>query len=260
MPKEIEATPEEVDDNTSLEDMEVSFEDEVDESEEELEEASEDESEEETETETEEVEAEETNEEEESEASDETKSEETNDSQMSDEEKQKQHNREMAEKRIQEKKAREAAIKRQQDEYIAAAEDDTQLALRQLQVDAYKTKVTTNESSLKTGFERAMVDFPILANTSPEIQAEVDAALDTFQGLYVTIDDWGNPSEVRGDLYQYLQNKAESIERLTKIGAKQESKAKGKTKANTLTPPSRTPKQPKVDPMLEGFDEEASRW
>lgn len=255
-----EVIPEEVDDGVALEDTEISFEDETDEDT--LEEASEEESTEDAETETEEVESEESKEDtEETEASEtEEESEEADDTQLSDEDKQKQFNREMAEKRIQEKRAKEAEIKRQQNEYVTEAEDDTQLALRQLQVEAYNTKVTTNESKLKTDYERAITDFKILADSSPEIQAELDQALDTFQGLHVTIDQWGNPSDVRGDLYSYLKAKAESIERLTKIGAKQESNAKTKSKANALTPPSRTPKEPKKDEMLDGFDEEASRW
>lgn len=261
-----EVKPDEVDDDTSLEDMEISFKDVSDDEaetfeEEESEEATKEESDEDdAETETEEVESEESKEESEESKDESEESEEADETQLSDEEKQKQHNREMAEKRIQEKRQREAEIKRQQDQYVSESEDETQLAVRQLQIEAYNTKVTTNESKLKTSYEKAMVDFPVLADRSVEIQAELDQALDTFQGLYVTIDAWGNPAEVRGDLYSFLQAKAESIQRLTKIGAKKESNAKSKGKANALTPPSRMPKSPKADEAMDAFDEEASRW
>lgn len=261
--------PEEVNDDVDLEDMEVSFDD-AESEEETLEETSEEASKEEpkeeetddAETEAEEDESEESKEEDDkSEASEETdESKEDDDSQMSDEDKLKQHNKEQAEKRIQEKKEKaekEAEQKKQLDEYVAEAPDDTALAVRQLQVEAYKTKVETNLNKLQTGHDRAMKDFPILSE--PAMQRELDDALRTFTALHVDVDEWDNPREVRGDLYSFLQTKAESIQRLTQVGAKKESNAKSKGKANTLTPPSRTPKEPKKDEMLEGFDEEWSR-
>ncbi|MCK9461422.1 MAG: hypothetical protein M0R80_17465 [Proteobacteria bacterium] len=241
----------EVEETTPLEEIEVSLEDlkdmeesdnEAEETEEETETAEEDES----------TESEDTTEE-----ASEEESEEEDESQRSDEEAQKQHNREMAEKRIQEKRLKEAGIKKQLDEYVAEADDETTLAVRQLQVEAYKTKVERNEGLLKNQYEKAMNDFPILRNASPEIQAEIDQALDTFQALSVTIDAWGNPSDVRGDLYEALKTKANSIEKLTAIGAKRQEGDKSKSKANALTPPSRTPKAPKSDPDIDAFNEEA---
>ena len=178
----------------------------------------------------------------------------------SDLEEQKAHNKMMAEKRIQEKAERDAEIKRIQQEYVAEAEDDTALALRQLQVDAYTNKVESNTNKLTNGYERAVKDFPILADQTPEIKAEVDAAVDAFQAMHVTIDKFGNPSEVSGDLYAFLQTKANSIEKLTQIGARKQATSKDKEKSKTFTPPSRTPKEPKIDLEMEAFREEANRW
>lgn len=172
----------------------------------------------------------------------------------------KAHNKMMAEQRIREKQERESQIKQMQQEYVAEAEDDTSLALRQLQVDAYTNKVENNTNKLANGYERAVKDFPILADQTPEIKAEIDAAIDAFQALHVKIDKFGNPSEISGDLYSYLQTKANSIERLTQIGARKQEVNKAKEKSKTFTPPSRTPKEAKKDPYMDAFMEEANRW
>lgn len=196
--------------------------------------------------------------------SDDTNDESTDDSEVaeetqSDEEKQKQANREFAERRIQEKKQKQAQLKDSQQEYVAQAEDEKDEALRQLQVDAYNNKVESNTNKLTNGYERAIKDFEILSDSSPEIKAEVDKAIDDFQALHVELNALGDPVDVREDLYSFLQKKADSIQKLTRIGARQETTAKAKSKSKTFTPPSRTPKEPKEDPDLAAFDEEAWR-
>lgn len=180
---------------------------------------------------------------------------------LSDEDKQKQHNREMAEKRIQDKQAREEKIKADQQAYLAEAdsEDPRDTAVRQLQIDAYNNKVEGNTNKLTNGYEKAIADFEVLRDATPEIQAEIDAAIHAFQAINVSLDAYGNPVEVRGDLYKHLQSKADSISRLTGIGARQQSKSKDKEKSKTFTPPSKAPKEPKVDPDLAAFDEEAKK-
>lgn len=170
------------------------------------------------------------------------------------------YNKQMAEQRIREKQMREADIKQKQQSYVAEADDDQTLALRQLQVDAYNNKVENNTNKLQNGYERAVKDFPILSDTTPEIKAEIDAAIDAFQALHVKVDSFGNPSDVTGDLYQYLQSKANSIQRLTQIGARKQVENKAKEKSKTLITPSRTPKESKKDPQMEAFMEEANRW
>ena len=256
-----------INDDVSLEEMDVSFDDVQDDDDDTgtSDESSEQEDNAESESEPDKEDAEDEVEEDESEEESEPEAkadepDEPEDTQLSDEEKRKQHNREMAEKRIQDKKLREQEILKQQKEYISEAEDDKDLALRQLQVDAYNNKIETNTNKLTNSFERAMNDFTIFKDPNPEIQAELDQALDTFQALYVTIDQYGNPADVRSDLYSYLKTKADSIQRLTQIGAKKESNAKTKSKANALVPPSRTPKEPKKDEAFDAFDEEANRW
>lgn len=170
------------------------------------------------------------------------------------------YNKQMAEQRIRERQMRDADIKQKQQSYVAEAEDDQSLALRQLQVDAYNNKVENNTNKLQNGYERAVKDFPILSDTTPEIKAEIDAAIDAFQALHVKVDSYGNPSEVTGDLYKYLQSKSDSIQRLTQIGARNQVTNKAKEKSRTLITPNRTPKEAKKDPQMEAFMEEANRW
>jgi DNA repair exonuclease SbcCD ATPase subunit len=166
----------------------------------------------------------------------------------------------MAQKRLAEKAEREATLEKQQQEYVADAETESEQILRQLQVDAYNNKVEANTDRLSNAYERAVKDFDILSNADPVIQAELADAIDAFQARYVQMDQNGNPTKVTGDFYTYLQAKADSIQRLTGIAKRTQEGAKTKEKSKALPLPSRAPKQPKVDPDLAGFDEEASRW
>jgi hypothetical protein len=238
-----------IDDDIQLEDMEVTAE-ELEQIESPKEDLESDDKEESLEDESDE-ESDESTEEESDEQSDDTNVEPT------EEEKQKAFNKEMAEKRIQAKQQRENAIKQEQNNYVTESESDEQAVIRQLQVEAYNTKVEGLTNKLANGYERAIKDFPILVDSTPEVQAEINEAIDAFQDRYVKIDSYGNPTELKADLYQYLQTKAISIERLTAIGARKQVDSKAKEKSKTLTPPVRTPKTTKIDPDLAAFNEEA---
>lgn len=179
---------------------------------------------------------------------------------LSPEEQEKQRNREMAEQRLKAKQERDAQLQAGRDEYLKAAKDEQDLALRQLQIQSYETKIEGNTNKLTNGFERAVKDFPILSDPDPAIRQEVASAIDAFEAQYLTIDALGNPADLRGDLYAYLQHKADSIAALTGKGARQQQQSKNREKSKVLTPPSRAPKKAKSDPMLEGFEEEANRW
>lgn len=240
-----ENTTDNTDEDTKLEDIEVTTE-EIESDPEEAKEESESEDTEETTD----------------EPSEEESDEESEETELSDEDKQKQHNREMAERRIQEKEARIARVKEAQAEYVAEAkqnEDPLDTAVRQLQVDAYNNAVERNESTLRNDYQRALNDFEVLRTSDPAIQAEIDQAIDAFQAQYVKVDNYGNPIEVTEDLYATLQAKADSIAKLTGIRSTNQEKNKSKEKSKTLTTPSRAPKEPKVDPDLAAFDEEANK-
>ena len=179
---------------------------------------------------------------------------------LSAEERQKQLNNEMAQRRIQEREARIARVREAQQAYVAEAsqnEDPLDAAVRQLQVDAYNNTVDKVESTVKNDYQRALNDFEVLRTSDPVIQAEIDDAINAFQAQYLTIDQFGNPVDLRGDLYATLQAKADSIAKLTGIRAKRQEQSKGREKSKTLVTPTRAPRTPKKDPDLEAFDEEA---
>jgi hypothetical protein len=172
---------------------------------------------------------------------------------LSEEDKQKAFRQEMYERRQAEKAARDATIQESQAQYLEEAQSAEDLALRQLQIDAYETKVERNTSKLTTQYERALKDFDVLRDPNPVVQRQLNKALDMFQAQHVLIDDYGNPADVKGDMYAFLQETAQDIQELTGIGAKKQVQSKGREKAKTLTAPNRSPKEAKVDPDLKAF-------
>jgi hypothetical protein len=166
----------------------------------------------------------------------------------------KKHNAEMAAKRIAEKQAREKAKEEQQQRYLEDAEDARDLAVRQLQIDAYNNKVERNRNKLDSGIEKAVASIDLFRDGSPEVKEELARRLEDFEAKHVQYDSNGDPIQVNGDVYEYLQNEADSIRRILNTGARNQSKAKTKAKARTETLPTRAPKEPKVDPDIVEFE------
>lgn len=152
-----------------------------------------------------------------------------------------------------EKAQREAAQAKAQQEYLDNAADEQELALRQLQVDAYNNRVSTNSDRIATQWEKAQ-NIPFYQSQSPEVQEVLNDALDEFESRYVRFDNLGNPVEVKGNLYEFLSAKAEKFERLTQIGARNEKVAKAKQNAAITPPPASSPKEPKKDPLMQGME------
>lgn len=169
-------------------------------------------------------------------------------------------NKEAAARRIAAKQAKEQAKLEAQQRYLEEAEDQKDLALRQLQIDAYNNKVERNRDKLDSGIERAVAGIELFRNGTPEVKEELARKLDVFEQLHVTYDQDGEPVDVRADVYEYLQKEADSILRIQNSGARQQVKAKAKAKARTEVVPSKTPKEPKVDPDMAAFDEEVAKW
>lgn len=169
-----------------------------------------------------------------------------------------------AQEAFKEREARRLALEQQkreqQQEYLDAAEDAKDLALRQLQVEAYNNRIQGNLTKLESGIDRAIANIDLFEKGSDAAKEELARSLDVFERLYVVRDANGDPVEVRGDVYQYLQENAERIRRLTGDGARQQVKDKKLTKAKVDPLPARTPKEPKKDPALSAFEEEADRW
>lgn len=245
-------------DDIQLEDMDIDLLEEAQSNEEYNSEESDELTEEEEATESEDNTEEKSDEETEESSTDET--EESDNAELSPEEKQKAFNKQMAEKRIADKKQRDEAIRQQQNAYIEGTEDPLEVATRQNQVELYNIKVENLTNKLENSYQKAIKDFDILSDTTPEIKAMVDEAIDTFQALHVPIDAYGNPKEIKADFYQYLSNKAESIQKLTGIKVNKQVENKAKEKSKVFIPPAKTPKTAKSDPLLDGFDEEVAKW
>lgn len=162
------------------------------------------------------------------------------------------------------RKAKEAEQLKQkeedQHEYLQDAEDDKDLALRQLQVNAYNQTIKTNKTDLQSGLNRAIADIDLIRNGTPEQQEAIVKRVDLFEKLYVTYDSNQDPIRVDGDLYQFLKEEADIIDNLSKVGARKEKKAKADTKARTFNSPSKKPPEPKVDEDLADFDTEMNRY
>ena len=252
-------------DDTSLEEMDFSFDDLADEStEEQSEEETETEESEDEETQEEDPEeesTEESEEETEAQADDDTEeetTEETKETKSADE--QKRLNNEAAQRRIAERAKKEALRKEAEQQYLEQAEDDKDLALRQLQLDAYNNKVERNSDKLKTGIDRALADIDLFRDGSPEVKEYLISKVDDFEKQFVTYSSTGDPVDVKADVYEYLQKEADTIRRLVDVGVRKNVTDKQKVKAKTIPRPSKTPKEPKVDPDLAAFDEEVARY
>lgn len=169
-------------------------------------------------------------------------------------------NKEAAARRVAEKQAREQAKIEQQQQYLEQAEDQKDLALRQLQVDAYNNRVERNRDKLDSGIEKAVASIELFRTGDPEVKEELARRLEDFEAKHVQYDNNGDPVNVTGDVYDYLTKEADSIQRILNTGARRQTKAKDQAKARTVTLPTRAPKEPKVDPDLAAFDEEVAKW
>lgn len=173
------------------------------------------------------------------------------------EEKQAQFRADMFARRQAEKAQRDNTQREQQQAYLAEAQDEQDLALRQLQIDAYENRVERFTNTLTNSYERAVADFEVLRDPNPVIQNRINRAIDAFQAQSVAMDSYGNPTAVSGDLYTYLQEEADTISQLSGIRNQQLKEDKGKQRTKAVTTPRRAPSEPKEDPDIAAFNAEA---
>jgi len=161
------------------------------------------------------------------------------------------------------------AAREQQEAQLAAAQanelqeftelvdgDQEQIAFKQQQQAFYQTTVSTNTDRLTAQIDQAKT-IPVFQNMSPAVERAFNDAIDEFLVKSVSVDALGNPLQVRGSLYDFLQTKASLIEDLTRVGAKQEKSNIAKQRAAVTPKPSGSPRTPKVDKDLADFD---SAW
>ena len=162
------------------------------------------------------------------------------------------------------KEEREAREKQDLERYLADAEDDADdFARREQAVGRYllqKERAALNEERLQIGLDKAVADIDLFKTGSPEVKEALAVAVDDFERMFVRKDDNGNLLEVNGDIYKFLNDKAESIRKLTEVGKRQQAKSKENARARTETVPTKPPKEAKKDPYLDAFQEEANHW
>jgi len=158
------------------------------------------------------------------------------------------------------KKAEEDNIQR----YLDAAKDDEDL-LKQRETDVKEWRLqqreyALNERTLQDQVTTALRNIDLFNSPVQDVREEMLNALDDFEARSVVKNEAGQVVEVRGDLLQHLQAKADSIRRLTGLRDERAQADKTKQKSRTLTAPVKTPKKAKTDPGLDAFDEEVNRY
>lgn len=171
----------------------------------------------------------------------------------------KQKAREAYAERERKRKERELEKQEEHQKYLDDATDDTDRALREVRLEAYIGRIERNQDKIQTGLDKAVANIDLLTKGTPEQKEALEDAYQEYLQMYVTTDKNGDPVEVKADVYEYLQKKADIIKRLTGVGERNGAKAKNTARSRTDTIPTRSPKENK-DEMLDGFDEEASRW
>lgn len=189
-------------------------------------------------------------------------------------------NQEAAARRVAEKQAREQAKYEAQQEQLNEAwnkaySDAEQAGFDEAQARQFAAQAMTAQQLINANYEnrvmqvtnqvtadlnQAVAAIPEFKSDNPIIREAMLAAVDNFEAMYVQKDANGEPVQVMGDLQTFLQTEAQRIRQLTGLGATQQSNAKQEQKKRSMTTPSRTPRQPKVDPDLAAFDEEAKSW
>lgn len=159
--------------------------------------------------------------------------------------------RQAYQQRQKKREERQARVQEAQQEHLEAAQDEQDLALRQLQIDAYTNKVDNNANRLQNGYDKAVNELEIFRDPTPEVKAVLDDALDEFESRFVQFDNLGNPVQVGGDIYQFLSNKADRISKLVQVGARNEKAGVAKQNSAVTPPPASSPKKPKADPILD---------
>ena len=174
----------------------------------------------------------------------------------------KRYNAEMAKRRIAEREAREAKDqleKQNLQRYLDdAGDDELERARRELDVQAHsilKDKAQLNADKLESGIERAVATIDLFRTGTPEVKEELARRLEDFEEKHVEYDKNGRPIKVTADVTEYLQKEAASIQRILKAGARTQSQAKNNAKARTDTLPTRAPREAKIDPDVQDFED-----
>lgn len=186
-------------------------------------------------------------------------------------EERKRYDNEMAQARMAEARARQEAEEARQrasqaaiQKYIDEAGDDAEEKrarendVREFQLT--EQQIALNTQNLQAGVNQALGSIDLFRTGTKAQQEELAAALDDFELMHVVKDKYGRPVQVKADVVQFLQRKADSIKRIASEGAITQGKKKSNERARTMTAPTRAPKKKAQDAGMDAFDAEASRY
>lgn len=142
------------------------------------------------------------------------------------------------------------------EEYAKNGEDEYDQRLRQMEVDRYNERITTNEDRLINEFERvkANPDLQIFNPESEEFnQRAYLKAVKDFEAGYVQRDELGNMYGVRGSLFEHLTETAELLRGAQKSGAVQQVRAAKQMRNNADIKPAASPRETQKDSIMEAL-------
>lgn len=150
---------------------------------------------------------------------------------------------------------RQQRIQEQSKDYVEGAEDEYDQRLRAMEVKQYADLVENNENKLITEFERvkANPDLQIFNPENKELFNEraYDKALRDYNAGYVSYDQYGNMTEIKGSLFEHLTETAELLQGAVKSGAVQQVRATKQMRSSADTKPAATPKATPKDDILD---------
>ena len=173
----------------------------------------------------------------------------------------KRYNDEMARRRIAEKELKQERDDREKEtlnNYLKdAQDDDNELAKRQAEVDRYSLNVEKSalmEEKLSIGLDRAKANIDLLQTGTADEKDALLSTLDDYERMYIVKDKNGRLVQDKADVYQFLTERANTIKRLTRVGATQQAQQKRTQSKKALVAPSRSSPSKKIDPDLAAFD------
>ena len=151
---------------------------------------------------------------------------------------------------------REARVREQTEEDVSEGEDEYDQRLRAMEVSEYSNLIAKNEQTLINDFERAIAD-PSLQIFNPDSESFNDRAYNKavkdYNAGYVGYDQNGNMTEIKGSLYEHLQETADLLKGASRSGAVQQVRASKNVRRNADTKPAASPQRggSSKDPILE---------
>lgn len=152
---------------------------------------------------------------------------------------------------------REARVREQTEEYVSDGEDEYDQRLRTMEAKQYSNLIANNEQTLISEFEQAKAN-PDLQIFNPDNKDQFNEraynkAVKDYNAGYVGYDQNGNMTEIKGSLYEHLQETADLLKGASRSGAVQQVRASKNVRRNADTKPAASPQRggSSKDPILE---------